>query len=125
FNRTIKSRIRKFLGSDSIRHADKLPEILYQYNTSPHKATKFSQFVLFFGYDSLDSNYDDLNRHFNVQQLRDQYLRYVEDYRLEYNNRFSTVEINIGDQVLIAKEFNPNFWRRKGSFGELLYRMYL
>ncbi|KAF7699468.1 Pro-Pol polyprotein [Cucumispora dikerogammari] len=114
FNRTIKSRIRKLLESDSIRYVDKLPEMLYQHNTSPHKATKISPFVLFFEYDPLGSNYGDLNRHLDVQQLRDQYLRYVEGYRLEYNNRFSTVEINIEDQVLIAKEFNPNLERRVG-----------
>ncbi|KAF7682459.1 Pro-Pol polyprotein [Cucumispora dikerogammari] len=49
FNRTIKSCTRKFFGSDSIRYVDKLPEILYQYNTSSHKATKIYPFVLFFG----------------------------------------------------------------------------
>ena len=71
--------------------------------------------MLFFGHDPLDSDYGDLSRHFEVQHLRDQYLRYVEGYRLEYNNRFSTIELSVGDTVLLAKEFNPSFARRRGA----------
>ncbi|KAF7686582.1 hypothetical protein CDIK_3123 [Cucumispora dikerogammari] len=98
-----------------------MPEIIYQYNTSPHKVTKILSFVLFFGHGPLNPNYSDLNRHFDNQQLRDQYLRYVSDYLLEYNNRFSTVEINIENQVLIAKEFNLNF----GRGGDVLESYYM
>ncbi|KAF7685327.1 Gag-Pol polyprotein [Cucumispora dikerogammari] len=114
FNRTIKSRIRKYLrDNNSSRYIDILLKILYQYNTSKHKATKIAPFVLFRGFDPLSSNWGDMDQHFDIQQLRDQYLKYTEGYRNEYNNRISAVELHVGDLVLIAKEFNPQFLRRR------------
>ncbi|KAF7703794.1 Transposon Tf2-9 polyprotein [Cucumispora dikerogammari] len=112
FNRTIKSRIRKYLVDGNTRYIDELPHIVYQYNTSRHKATKLSPFVLFRGYDPLDQNWGDLGRHFEIQQLRDRYLRYIEGYRIEYNRRMSTETLSIGDFVIVAREFNPIFSRR-------------
>ena len=58
---------------------------MYQYNISVHKATKVVPFVLFKGYDPLDQNWGDLNRHFDSQQLREKNMRNIEGYRLEYN----------------------------------------
>ncbi|KAF7697562.1 hypothetical protein CDIK_1609, partial [Cucumispora dikerogammari] len=113
FNRTIKSRIRKFLCLGNTRYIDELDKIVFQYNTCRHKATKLAPFVLFRGYDPLDRNWGDLNRHFQVQQLRDVYLRYIEGYRAEYNRRMVVNNFSIGDTVIVAKEFNPMLGRRR------------
>ncbi|KAF7699604.1 hypothetical protein CDIK_1136 [Cucumispora dikerogammari] len=46
-NRTLKSRIRKYLSLGNKNRLVALKEIVYQYNTSNHKATKLPPFVLF------------------------------------------------------------------------------
>ncbi|KAF7694667.1 Transposon Tf2-9 polyprotein [Cucumispora dikerogammari] len=69
FNKTIKFRIEKHISENNTRYIDTLKKIVYQYNISVHKATKNSPFVLFRGYDPLDQNWGDLNRHFDSQQL--------------------------------------------------------
>ncbi|KAF7670578.1 hypothetical protein CDIK_4559, partial [Cucumispora dikerogammari] len=92
---------------------DDLQKIVYQYNVCRHKATRVSPFVLFRGYDPLDQNWGDLNRHFEVQQLRDAYMRYIEGYRLEYNRRMVVTNFIVGDTVIVAREFNTQFRRRR------------
>ncbi|KAF7690781.1 Gag-Pol polyprotein [Cucumispora dikerogammari] len=64
FNRTIKSRIKKFLSLRNTRYIDELDKIVFQYNTYRHKATKPAPFVLFRGYGRLDQNWENLNQHF-------------------------------------------------------------
>ncbi|KAF7699606.1 Pol polyprotein [Cucumispora dikerogammari] len=56
FNRTLKSKIRRYLGTDNRRYIEILNEIVFQYNKTKHKATQISLFVLFQGYDSSNTN---------------------------------------------------------------------
>ncbi|KAF7685145.1 hypothetical protein CDIK_4106 [Cucumispora dikerogammari] len=102
-----------FLEEGSIRYVDSLQKIVFQYNTCKHKATKVSPFVLFRGYDSLSLNWGDINQHFEIQQLRDQYIRYIEGYRAEYNIRVAAENVNVDDFVIIAKEFDGYFSKRR------------
>ncbi|KAF7702844.1 hypothetical protein CDIK_0312 [Cucumispora dikerogammari] len=95
-----------------MRYIDKLSHIVYQYDTSRHKATKLSPIVLFRGYDTLDQNWRNLVRRFEIQQLRDRYLRYIEDYRIEYNRIMFTETLRIRNLVIVAREFNLLFAKR-------------
>ncbi|KAF7678000.1 Pro-Pol polyprotein, partial [Cucumispora dikerogammari] len=87
FNRTLKSRIRKYLGVENRNWLVALKEIVYQYNTSKHKATKLPPFILFKGFDTKKTNWSTSNNFFEVQNVRNRYAVYVEQYRNEYNLR--------------------------------------
>ena len=56
FNSTLKSKIRRYLGTDNRRYIEILNEIIFQYNKTKHKATQISPFVLFRGYDQSNTN---------------------------------------------------------------------
>ncbi|KAF7689094.1 Pro-Pol polyprotein [Cucumispora dikerogammari] len=112
FNRTLKSRIRKFLGPQNRNWVSILDNVVYQYNTVKHKATDLSPFVLFKGFDPINPNWNNPDDFFKIQQVRNHFAKYVESYRREYNERINTTALNIGDRVLLARDFNPKFKRR-------------
>ena len=51
FNRTLKSKLRKFLGETNRTYINDLENIVFQYNTTEHCATKQTLFLLFRRYD--------------------------------------------------------------------------
>ena len=120
FNRTLKSKIRRCLGVSSRRYIDVLDDIVFQYNTSKHRATKQPPFLLFKGFDPTDRNWTEGNKFFELQEIRDRYLRYAAGYKKAYDERMGVVELNINDRVIVAKGFNPAFSRRRGGTRKLL-----
>ncbi|KAF7701602.1 hypothetical protein CDIK_0692 [Cucumispora dikerogammari] len=57
FNRTLKSRLRRYLGDDNRRYIEVLDEIVFQYNKTKHKSTKVCSFVLFGRNDPSNTNW--------------------------------------------------------------------
>ena len=112
FNRTLKSRLRKALGAENRNWIAIIDSIVRQYNSIQHKATQLSPFVLFKGHDPRNTNWENPEAFFDIQQVRIQFSKYVANFRIEYDSRRNIENLNVGDRVLVAREFNPNLKRR-------------
>ncbi|KAF7685576.1 Transposon Tf2-8 polyprotein [Cucumispora dikerogammari] len=115
FNRTIKSKLRRYLGTDNRRYVDLLDDIVFQYNKTKHKATRLSPFVLFKGYDPFDTTWQYQDNFFDIQRVRANYASYVLAYKTVYYERVAAQNICVGGRILIAKEFGRMLRRRGWS----------
>ncbi|KAF7692953.1 Transposon Tf2-6 polyprotein [Cucumispora dikerogammari] len=93
FNRTLNSKLRKYLSDDDRRYIEVLDEIVFQYNKTKHKSTKVCSFVLFKVYDPSNSNWHLQDNFFEIQQIKNNYARYVEGYKRAYDERMNTQTI--------------------------------
>ncbi|KAF7684869.1 Retrovirus-related Pol polyprotein from transposon, partial [Cucumispora dikerogammari] len=112
FNRTLKSRIRKFLGPENRNWVSVLDDIVFQYNIVKHKATNVSPFVHFKCHNPINPNWNNPDELFKIQRVRNHFAKYVENYRRAYDARINLVDLIVGDRVLLAREFNPKFKKK-------------
>ncbi|KAF7698634.1 Transposon Tf2-11 polyprotein [Cucumispora dikerogammari] len=98
FNRTIKSKLRRHLGTDNRRYVDVLDDIVFQYNKTKHKTTRLSPFVLFKGYDSSDTTWQYQDNSFDIQRVRANYARYVLAYKTAYDVTVAAQNICVGKE---------------------------
>lgn len=80
FNRTLKSRTRKALGSIRQDWATVHTKVVYQYNNSVHRATGFKPFVLLKGIDLQDLSPKNT---VNIEEGRSNYSKYIIGYKTE------------------------------------------
>jgi transposase InsO family protein len=141
-NQTIKRRLSKALnGVSEKRWVDLLPTIVRQYNTTIHRATNKSPFMLFHGqsgfnlpvreleitetddemsgddYEAWVFEDEPLTSEQNVQEeVRSHFTRYRAN--MIANSNPNTVErrLNIGDRVLLKIDFDNNTNRRRNAF---------
>ncbi|KAF7698506.1 hypothetical protein CDIK_1499 [Cucumispora dikerogammari] len=71
-----------------------------------------SPFVLFKEFDTINPNWNNPDNFFKIRQITNHFAKYVESCRREYNERINTTALNIGDRVLLARDFNPKFKKR-------------
>ncbi|KAF7703835.1 Gag-Pol polyprotein [Cucumispora dikerogammari] len=116
FNRTLKSRIRRFLGPKNRNWVFALDDIVFQYNIDKHKATNVSPLVLFKCHDPINLNCNFPDELFKIQRVRNHFAKYVENYRRAYDARINLVDLIVENRVLSAREFNPKFKKRSHAF---------
>lgn len=108
FNRTLKSRLRKSMQTGNFNYLKQLNKIVYNYNNSPHRATKIKPSILYKGTDDdiLSENLISINRGaINMEEIRAKMVEYCNKFKVEYYNR-QNYNFSIGDQVFIAFPYN-------------------
>ncbi|KAF7690729.1 Pol polyprotein [Cucumispora dikerogammari] len=96
FNRTIKSQLRRYFGTDNRRYVDVIDDIVFQYNKTKHKATRLSPFINFKGYDPSDTTWQYQDNFFDIQRVRANCARYVLAYKTVYDERVAAQNICVG-----------------------------
>lgn len=105
FNGTIKQRLRRCLV-DINRWIDILPNIIFEYNSCPHRATKIKPFVLFKSHDPAAFLYlQERNTIVNFDEIFDKMNDYIRKWVDEYKLRVINQTLTINDTVLIAKPY--------------------
>ena len=120
FNGTIKDRLRKTTVHFN-RWIEHLQDIIYNYNNTPHRSTGVKPFILFRTHDpSADLYLQNLDINFDFEQIQTKMFLYIQKWKDEYDSRQFRRNFNVGDRVLIAKNYNLRYIRRNGAL-DLFY----
>ena len=95
------------------RYIDALQQIVYQYNSSKHRATGETPFILYRGHDPRSGSNNECM--FNVMSIKARYLQYIEGFRNEYDKKYRVQDVLCGDRVLVAKEFRSRVSTREAA----------
>ncbi|KAG0421021.1 Transposon Tf2-6 polyprotein, partial [Dictyocoela muelleri] len=120
FNGTLKRRLSKCLYGKEKKWINVLRDVVHQYNNSIHSATSCTPFSAFrqirLGINSISSET------LSSSELKNKYENYVANL---YKNEKISALFNVGDRVLLAKDFDNNI-KTKGNpldsdFYEIVY----
>ncbi|KAG0437292.1 Pro-Pol polyprotein [Dictyocoela muelleri] len=122
FNGTLKRRLSKCLFGKEKMWISVLRNVLFQYNSSIHKATSKSPFEIFRGIKIRT------NSLFHCNKISSDIIKNTENYVSRiYKNTDLSSKFKINDRVLLAKDFDKNINTRKDplicNFYEIIYNI--